>query len=608
VPSLLILLLAFVAILLAVFGSIRTAFVVLVAVHSLVPGDLVIPNTFTGTLGFHRVVLGALLLRVLIAWWRGEIDSRSFRPASPQLLFAPLLIAMLVAGVFFAPGSSEAAVLPWLRIFDQLAFLVAVLAAMRAINDLRWVTWVVVAGIGAQSFIGVVEHFGTHGWNHFWFEHLPSQQGAGVGSLLRTRGGVRVRSNASFSLEFSWLGVIGLPLALAAAATAGRSAFRWLARIIPILLILGIAWSTSRSSLFGLGVVAVALVVGTWRERRVRVAVVVAIVGSLGFWFATPGLRNNFANAPKGSIDERANQLPRLLEAVSHVPYTGIGIGNLRSYGFQETDSSYLSFYSQAGVFTLAAFLVLLFVTVVTAGWALRAPPSFARAVGIATLAGLLAAIAGAFAYDLFNVTVSSSLVWLLVALNLAARTEAGFEPAPQPVHRATLVPAVVTPVVLMATAAVICGIGLRTVAPKSSSATVRVQTINPATYARAARTPIQLGNYLGNTTCDVTRWATLSSRAARSRCAILLTSTGDREIWIGAAHRRPVEDALRLVRRTANVMAVTVIRERGVETGPPTVARTAPLWLPFGAVAILLFAIASRREYGTGKAVVAHR
>jgi O-antigen ligase/polysaccharide polymerase Wzy-like membrane protein len=401
-----------------VLAPLDRGFAVFLAVIVLVPATLIIPNGITHHLSTPRLAVGALALRVIIGVRRGEVSADVLRPTPVHLAFYLFLAIALVNGVLLAsPQTSVTATVDaWLTVVEQFLVFVVVLAVARAVDDKRRLFRIFIALIGVSTLIAVFEHFTHVSWSRALLLHVPGQGSTIATFPLEQRGGgVRVRAAYQFSLAYGWVGAMVLPVVTVAAVRSRR----WLVRALPLVLLVTVYWSNSRSAFAGIGAAAVVLLVAG-RERTISRAVVVALVIGGLLWIAVPSIRGSFqGSAQSGSTRVREQRLPEITAIVKNHAYAGLGLTGLVALGFPSTDAIYVLYYAELGVIGLVGFVVLLVVLLVYSSAGLRGPPSPERVFATAVFGALVAAVIGAAAFDLFTESGPADLFWVIAALGV---------------------------------------------------------------------------------------------------------------------------------------------------------------------------------------------
>jgi hypothetical protein len=568
-------------------APLRWATIALLGTSLLVPATLVMPNGLTSFLTVPRVVLVSFLATLLLRRHRGEIGGDAFRPTRVHVLFAAFVVVAFVNGLALAAPTTPAgtALARWGEIVDQLAFFIAVLTAVRAIRDDWWVAKAITALLAVFVGIAIGEHYTGGSWSRWFFEGVGSQLGKlNAAFPLERRGGeLRVRSAAPFALAFAWVAAMLFPVLVAFSSRAIRRTTIF-ALALPGLVVAAILWSFTRSALATVVGAAVVLWMASRADRRIGALVGIGLAAAGIVLAAHPTFGRRFQTPEtRGSVQARLQRLPQIFEIVAARPLRGVGLGGLGPFGFQTTDASYLLVYAELGVIGLVVFLALLGSVVLETLPGLRAPPGERRVLAAAAFTGLLVAIAGAAAYDLFSAQGSARQFWLLAAVGIAVGERA--HPAPQhaPLVRVTRAR------LALAAAGIAGGAIVLAAAPAQAALSYRFQTI-PAIGETASRTDlIYLGDVLGHSACDIAR----SIDAQRSGARLSCTAT-DRLLGPGAGRVRIRAPDLAPAQRASTALAsverhylpaFTMEQAAPAASGRATAAWTAPVWLGLAAL-----------------------
>ena len=466
------------AVVLLVVAPLRWGLVVLLGVTLLVPDSLVVPYEISDLLNVQRLCLVAFVARLAIGLRRGDVDLDALRVTPVHVALLGFAAASFVVGVMLAPSvlGPTRPFDEWLLVVDQVLFFTVVLAAIRTVDDMRWVARVVVVLVAVSAAIAVGEHVARTSYTaRVFFADLPAQADAPGARPIELRGGdVRVRGATGFALAYAWIVTALLPLVTVVSAWARRRV--WLA--LPPLVLVAILWTYSRSALVGVAAGAVALVVaarGEGRTTRVVAVGALAVVVVLGAGSLFD--RTFDARAATGSDAVREERLPVVLEAAADRPLLGAGLTGVTALGFAGTDSSYVKLYVETGVIGLVAFGLLGVTTLTVAAGALRAPPGVDRALGAAILTGMVVSLGGALAFDLFPTTQSSRPFWLLAALGVGIGEWFG---------TSTALPRFTAPRRLLVAGVALAGVVVLVLAPRVDVATYRFQALGVGSDARA--------------------------------------------------------------------------------------------------------------------------
>ena len=562
----------FVAVLVAFRGSLKPAFVVLVGSTLLIPDALRLPATGP-FLSIQRLVLFAFLGNLVVRFIARELDPELLRPSKLHAAFFLFIAVTFLIGVAFGSADVAAidAVFLWTAYVDSFLFFAAVMIALRAIGDVRWAARTVIVFAAIVAGIAVVEHLTRRSYGNLLFPRVRELANLpGAGGLELRGGSVRVRVASQFALEYAWVATMLLPLAIAVAAHARRI----MALAAPAIIALSVVWTYSRSAYLGFVVGGVVLVVLSRFDGRTTAVASVGAVGVLFTLAATGALAGAFRapDAPASS-EVREERLPVVLTEAAEQPVTGLGFASLAKRGFIGTDASYLNVYVELGVLGLVA-IGLLFVGVALplVLRAVRAPPGQERALGAASVAGLIVALIGAAAFDMFTLPGAGRTVWLVIALGAFIGERV---PARTPVAR-------VRPVwrTLLPAAGVFCGVLILATAPVTSAMTFRFRTTDAYTQANSTGSQGFLGRVLVATACAAIERAA-TAPTSRSHCFDLRTEAGVGEARLedrNAAELREHSQAA-LVAGFRSVRGFRPVRVDETVDVRSSWARTAPVW-----------------------------
>lgn len=555
-------------------APLRPALVGLLAVTFLVPSALRFPGSTSGYPSVHRLALAAFCANLLLKVRRGEISADVFRPtklhAALVVYTAVSFVNGTVLGDIDVPVASS--LFLWVFIVDQAVFFTFVLAAIRAIGDIRWVARAVAGIVAVFAAIAVSEHFTRKSYSAWFFHDLGEQRGSAGSFPLGTRGGdVRVHSAADFTLVYAGVASAMLPLVTAVAARARHR----IALVVPALVAISIVWTYTRSSYLWLAILAVGLVVGSRLDRRIVGLVAVGAAAALFVVGSSSAFSRSFSTPEaEASSTSREERFPAVLRLTSERPYTGIGFAALsRRAGFQGTDASYLQTYTQVGLVGVLAFVSLLTMSILAVLPGLRAPPGLERTLAAAVVAGMAVGVATGASY---NAAAAFRPYWLLAAIGVALA-----ERVPRratPTRRSRLR-------VLLPVAGLAAGLVLRAVAPAATSVAVEFETVNLYSNAVAGGPQGFLGTMLVNTACEIITATAAKDPRSEANCYNLRTEAGA-EVGLGhlsirAATRDHALDRARVTLRYTRRW-VPGLRVHLLSIDPParsTWARTAPLW-----------------------------
>jgi hypothetical protein len=569
----------------ALRARLRFALATLLASIFLVPDTLLAPRQFTSTsyLTVSRAVIVAFALGIIWRATRGEVAVSCLRPRRLHLVLVVFVAVAYVNGIALAAPTTDIApaLHIWMGWVDDLVFFWAVLAAIRALDDDLWVAKLVSVILVLTAAIAVIEHFDHSSYARWWFEGEPTLlNGTVPASPLELRGtSLRVRAADQFALAFGWITVILIPLLLAVVPYV-RSRLGTLARLAPVIVIVAVVWSQSRSALLGLALGTVALLLLSRLDVRLTpyllgAALIAGLVGVL-----TTALSHPFLVAQSGSTAVRGERLPIVFHAIASRPYTGLGWTGLQVVGVDTTDSSYLTIYGSLGVIGVTTLLILLGTALATAATGLRALPGPRRAIAAGVVAAVLVALAGPVGYDLFSQPSSTEALWLMVAIGTAlgerGSSSRTFTPpsTPRAVHY-DLLPRLCAPLV-----GVLAGWALVNVAPTHYSATYRFDSMPFSRLAAADNDQIYVGKLMVNSICASVQDQPLPD-GATATCRDLHAGPGTGEVQVTSSTpsvAQAAEDAT--ISAGRRFPGFTPYPLSGVTPGTPTGMKTAPVSL----------------------------
>lgn len=556
-------------------APLRVAFAATIATLLLIPGLLAVPNPLTSNITCGRVVLAALLLRLAIDVHHGVVSADVLRPDRVLLALSCFAVVAMVLGVVladarvpFVPSSFR-----WWQIADYVLVYAAALAGTRAIGDLSWVVRVLATTAVALAVIALLERFIiTDGYARWWYGDSAGP-GAFGSSALEVRGGERVRASAAFALEFGWVCALLAPLVVAAVATSRRLAVR----LAPATLGLAAVWTVSRSGLAALGAGLLTTVVLSRLEADLTRYVIALAAGAAILFLFVPAISSEFRetrDTQGASTRARANRWPEAAAVAADSPLTGRGLASLKQFGIESVDNSYLLTYVEMGVIGLAAFLGVLGTVVLTVGRALRAPPDAKQRRVVAAVATIpLLALAGAAAYDLFQLPLSLSIVWIAVAMcAVCGEQQSGAEGASAS-PRARIV---------AVAAAFLIGVGLHASTRANASTRYVFETLPTPVVDAATQSAVVTGTVLAETACDLVALAADQLNDTRFRCRVDGRSQGLGDVWIQTPDAETTASAATTIATEVRAFlpAFQMRQSEAMSEGRPTLARTAPVWL----------------------------
>jgi hypothetical protein len=563
-------------------APLRHATLVLLACTIVLPTTLPLPLG-PRWLALSRLVLWAYTIGLAIRVRSGEVPARSLRPTRVHTAWLGFLAVGFVCGVILLkqPAPRFESVLIWLTFLDQALAFVAVLVAARVLG-----AWWVARAIGGLAAvlcaIAIGErHFGLN-WNHFFFQGTPGSFSAGSAQLGARGDAVRIRGPSQFPLEFGWVCVLLFPTALVVASRS-RSV---VSRLVPAVLVLASVWTVSRSATLGFVLGTIVTLLLSRADRRLGALVLVgAIVAGLTY-LAAPSLQEPFDAASADSAASRVRRWVAITSAVDERPLTGLGFAGPRAAGVRGTDTTYVLLYAMVGVIGITVFFVVIITALATLARGLRGPPTDERLLAAAAVATLVAALVGTAFYDLFTVSGSSRLFWMVAAIGVTiseATVVVSERPDRlRPIHvigRASL------PVI-----GAVAGAVLTLFVPARAATTAAFDVLSVEAAQAGGAEGSLIGRYLINTTCAVANTVEadgidIECREPREASTIgELRVEGDAREDVDAAYATAITQIERHLPEV-RVLSLSVARSK------PTWARTAPVWFAvLGLAAALLF------------------
>jgi hypothetical protein len=574
-------------------ARVRIGFVIVVATAVLIPAPLTVANPVTHYATVTRILVVALALRLLLAH-RAGVPGRIWRWTPVHSAMVVFLLCSYVAGIAYATieaqgGRTDSAVY---NLLDLFVFFAVTLAAVRLIDDLRWVLGVVSVVLLAAAGIGIVEHVTGSSWGHWLLQHAHLRTTAD--DLLEQRvGQVRVRAGAEYALQFGWVVAMLLPAMLVWLAGWQVRLRRWLpVTLVAVgVVLLAQYWSYSRSALATLGGLVLLTAVAARDGRLLRLTGAGVLVGVVAFLSLT-SLQHGFVGLPSGYVSVRTERLPTILQLTADAgPLHGLGLGGLASLGFPSTDTTYLQLYGETGLLGLVSGIALLLTATACCLPGLR---STVRDERLAATAGFTAGVAmliGGFAYDALR-SLSSARPFLVLAVVGLVASERVVGPLPGlvPRSRRLLVGAVVS--------AAAVGWLVFALAPVHYAQQFRFTTVSAAREARFTD-PVTQGHVFVNTVCGTAAALPEGTPAAHIDCRDLMVAPGVGVLRIEAtssAALPAVADTVGAQVATAGLTPFRLSAETPVQRGRDTAATWAPFWIPAGTLLVLLLVPVGQR------------
>jgi hypothetical protein len=566
-----------------VWAPLERALVAYLAVIILLPAALQLPNGLISVLTVPRLAILALGLRFVIGVRRREVSVDAFRPTAVHVAFFVFVAVSLVNGVLLAAPltSVTTSVNTWLGVVEQFLVFVVIVAVLRTLPRKRTVVRAFVVLVGISALIAILERLTGASWARLVLENMPGQgKGLNAIQLEQRGGGARVRAAAEFSLQYAWILAVAFPI-VAVVAVRARN---WLVRLLPLVLALALYWTNSRSAVPGIAVV-VAIIVLFGADRRAAVIGLIALAAGSLLWFGVPSVSEPFHGATQtGSTKIRSERRPEIVDIVRDRPYRGLGFNGLDAYGFPTTDSSFLLLYAELGVVGAAAFAALIITLLVYSIGGLRGPPGWQRLLAAAAVAGIVAGLLGAYAFDFFSVAGSADLFWVVAAF---AVVQAERDPARQP--RAVWTRRRLAGVLV----GVVAGVAVAIAVPTHADVVTPFDAVPVSLVTNG-----YLGRYWRNTACGAARAVKLPA-GVNVECNDESQAPGFGELRVDAPSLPEARAGMRTLTTTLSDHVPGIrFHPSSEDRGQPTWARTAPVWAGVGAFLIaMLWPVRVRTE-----------
>jgi hypothetical protein len=416
------------------YGSPATVLAVLVGTVMLVPAPLVTPHLHTSYATVDHVVIGAAALRMAGMARRRVMSRDAFRATPLHLAFALLAVTWAGAGIVFA-GTTEVSATAEQRMINlafTVAFFVVTLALFRELDDPWFAMRLLTGTLAITAVIAVIEHFTRDSFGHWVFGIAGHPGEVDASHVLETRAGhVRVRASGEFALAYGWIAVMLLPIATVVALRMRR--FVRVGVPVVAVVVLAIYWTYSRSAAAAVPAIFLLLALAI-RDRRTLTAGGLTALGALVLFAANSTVHHHLSlSTDSGSVGIRFQRLPPILEAVSHHPYLGLGLGGLQSIAVSTTDNFYLSAYGETGVVGAAILIAVCLTALAQTARGITVTDTMRRAVIATSVLGFVAFLVSGFFDDALLLGQPSQLAVLLLALATAtAEPELGFALLPK--------------------------------------------------------------------------------------------------------------------------------------------------------------------------------
>jgi hypothetical protein len=410
------------ALVLTVFYSRYTIVLgVVIATVMVIPATLVTPHLHSSYATVNHVVVAATALRLFAMARRGLLPRDRFRATPLHLALGLLFVTWVLAGIVFAPSSAVASTgeVKITNLGFAIAAFVVTLALLREIDDPWLVARLLTGSLALTAVIATIEHLSHHAYGHWLFSTASQPGTTNAAQVLETRAGhYRVRSSAEFALAYAWVAVMLLPIATYVALRLRR-----VVRIgLPILALtlLAIYWTYARSAAAAIPAGFVLLALGV-RDRRTMFVGGAAALAAVILFAVDPTIHHHLSlTTAQGSVGVRVQRLPPILEAVTHHPYLGLGLGGLQSISVTTTDNFFLSAYGETGVVGAVVMVAFCVTAVAQAARGVMMADRMRRSVIAASLIGFVAFLVSGVFDDALLLTQPVELAMLLVALATA--------------------------------------------------------------------------------------------------------------------------------------------------------------------------------------------
>jgi hypothetical protein len=564
------------------FASLRAAFVALALTLALVSPAVNLPNGLTSQLFVERVVVVAFGLGLILRWRSGHLPRRA-RVSTP--LTAPLVAyagVALVAGVALASSavSSSLALSRWVQLVEPLVLFVVVVVAARAINDLQWVSSVIVGAFSVTALIGLGERLTGKRLVSLAPKLFPTV----ISANLAVRGG-EFRPAATFDYP-QVLGIVlacVVPLALVTAATAATAKQRWARTLAAVLLAAVSLLTISRSAALILAIGLPLLALFCWHRAVLRLIAIVILAAAVGY-IAFPHVRHAFSGpGTAGSAAVRVERVPIVAQQVANRPWTGLGLGGLDA-SLPATDDQYVRTYGELGVLGLCVAGFLWLAAVAAAGSGL-AQTGTNRLWAAAACAGLVMALVAAESIDLFALGTSRTF-WVLAAVGVVASERVGSDTrvaARRPdarFGRGKFWAAVGAVSVLGAV-----GVVVALASPEYHAADYLFETWNGRGAALSLESGFGINEPQEATVCAVVHHVVDSEASVGATCRSPNGAPGTGVIRLSYRDPASLNVVLGRVSSALRGLPGFQLRSLGSRVARPTAERTAPLWLSACAV-----------------------
>lgn len=322
----------------------------------------VIPVRF----GLSLTLADATLTTLLVVWLYWAIQRG--RPLVGSALTFPILIYLGLTLASFVLGLTYSIDPERLRLFlkslNSIMFFFSVINCVRSTSQLRRaVTVLLLCGVAAAVIAVVLQYLPQETTIRILSALGPFGYPTGAG-VLRPIADTNIQRAIGTSVDPNVLGgLLMLTTALITGQLFSRKPLLPRKLLLPMLAVVGAALllTASRSALGGALVGAV--VVGTFRDRRLLLVLVVAVVGFFFLprdWEFVNRVMQGLAFQDRASL-MRLDEYKNAINTIVQYPWFGIGFGNPPSIDlFLGVSSMYLLIGQEMGLLGMAAFLTVL--------------------------------------------------------------------------------------------------------------------------------------------------------------------------------------------------------------------------------------------------------
>lgn len=325
--------------------------------------------------------------------------------------------------------------------FKALFFLASIAGlfylTVSTITDKRQIDailWTIVVITSITGFFAIIEH--RTGFNVFWHwqQVIPILDFRPYAEM--ERGGVRVAGSAEHPIAMGALFAMALPLAQGLYENAKTKLTKAGLALGAMLMIVGLVYTASRSSVIGLAVGVGVIAIANIKNTRMLLNYGTFMLAAL---FAThmlaPGAMGTIRSmfdpqggllASEGGMGGRVGRYPAIWRYFTQAPFFGTGFEMFTHTRFFYIDNAYLKLVLEIGALGVLSIAVM-FTKLTRRVWEgiTAAADDPTRKTLIAMLASCLVFIVVSFFYDTFGFTQTTYLFFILAALSLNLAKEA---------------------------------------------------------------------------------------------------------------------------------------------------------------------------------------